>query len=70
MLRPAETLNTNWRSDLLSPPHHEFPPSGAVKSWTVIQGCVDPDAVGVPVTRPLEDIERPEGNPPFVTSHL
>ena len=70
MLKPVLTVKTNGRSEWLSPPHHELPPSGAVRSWTVTQGSVAPEAVGVPLTSPLEEIVRPEGRPPFVISHL
>jgi hypothetical protein len=39
-----------------------------VRSWTVTHGCVVAAAVAVPVTRPLEDIDKPGGIPPFVIS--
>jgi hypothetical protein len=66
---PPITVNTNCLSEWLSPPHQEGPPSVAVRSWTVTHGCAVAAAVAVPVTRPLEDIDKPGGIPPFVISH-
>jgi hypothetical protein len=62
------TVKTNCRSEWLSPPHQDGPPSGAVTSWMIIHGFVSSALVGVPVTRPLEDIDRPSGRPPLTIS--
>src|SRR5215207_3948138 len=65
---PPTTVKTNCLSDWLSPPHQEGPPSAAVMSWTTTHGCVVAGVVGVPLTRPLDDIERPAGRPPLTIS--
>ena len=65
---PPTTVKTNCRSEWLSPPHQEGPPSAAVRSCTQTHGCVVPAVVGVPVMSPLDDSERPAGKPPMTIS--
>src|SRR5690242_5727301 len=70
MFRPATERNTNWRSEWLSPPHQELPPSDGSRSCTHTHGRFSDVAVGVPVTWPLSSICRPGGRLPLTISHL
>ena len=53
------TVKTNCRSEWLSPPHQDGPPSAASRSCTITHGRVVSALAGVPATRPLDDIDSP-----------